>query len=515
MTYAVYGTSTYKYGTATRYYGVGSETVVRWGVDVDWNGDGLYDGTNDGIYATAFRSSRGRQNYLNVDSDGNADGFEPIRVGTATLTLDNSSRRYDPYNTSSPLYPNVLPGRYIRIRQLYNGVTNDVFHGKIKNIQSLDNGAAQIVRITIEDGLRLLQSADASVAIQQDISIDAAIQQILTDVSWPTIFGTNLDSASDILDYWWAENKASGEIRNLANAELGQFFIAGDGSATFRSRHNTSAAVLTLSSSDFLKEIDVPQPLEVIRNIVKIRAHPLILRATSDLWTLADKPLIAANGGRLTVWATYAYNTNTVPALNVVTPVDTTDYTMNTLEDGTGTNLTSSFSVTFTDFGKTGKIIITNNHATLAGYVTLMKVRGDAIDSPDASLLIEEDTTSQGTYGKALLVLDNDWFQDTSIAANFTQWLISYMPNPQKFLAVRIENRPDIQFTPDLFDLVNVTVNRLGVSGVNYRVAGIEHDWISENGQATRTTWFLEPNADLSGYWQFTTTIGVTSVFGI
>ncbi len=514
MTYAVYGDSSYKYGTTTRYYGVGADTVVRWGVDVDWNGDGIYDGSNDGIYAVGFKSRRGRQTYLNIDSDGNADGFEPVRVGTATLTLDNSTRRYDPYNTSSPLYPNVLPGRYIRIRELYNGTVNSIFHGKIRNITSLDNGTEQRVRLEIEDGLRLLQSSDSNIAIQQNIDIDNAIQSILTDISWPSLFGTNLDDSSDVLSYWWSEDRAANEIRKLVDAELGVFYAAADGSATFRSRHHTQAAVLTLTSSDFLKEIDVPQPLEVIRNTVKIYAHPRVLRATAALWTLQDKPLIAA-GGSITVWASYAYNNNPVPSINVVSPVATTDYTMNTADDGSGTNLTSSFSVTFYDFGKTGKIVITNNHATLAGYITLMKVRGDAIDAPDASLLIEEDSTSQGTYGKALLTLDNDWFQDTSLANDFAQWLISYMPNPQRFLTVRMEGRPDIQFTPDLFDLVNVTINRLSISGVNYRVAGIEHEWTSENGQATATTWILEPNPDLSTYWQFTTTIGVTSKFGI
>lgn len=513
---APYGDSAYKHNNPDRLYSITcAEAVVRWGIEIDWDGDGVYSGENDGIYATAFKTRRGRQTYLNIDSEGNADGFEPVRVGTATLILDNSSRRYDPYNTSSPLYPDVLPARYIRIRNVYNGVVKGVFHGKIKNITSIDNAKEQKVRLELEDGLRLLQSADASVPIQTNISIDAAIQQVLTDVDWPALFGTNLDTSDDTLDYWWADGKAMNEARKLAEAELGNFYVADDGNATFRSRHHSAPATLTLTSADFLKEIDVPQPLEVIRNTIKIHAHPRTLQATSDLWTLQDKPSIAANGGTLTVWATYSYNSNPVPALNVLTPVVTTDYTMNTQEDGLGTNVTASFLVSFTDFGKTGKIIITNNHASLAGFVTLMKVRGDAIDATSPSLLIEDDATSQGIYGKALLELDNDWFQDTSLANDFCQWLISFMPNPQKFLTVSLEARPDIQFTPDLFDLVNTTISRLSIAAVNYRVSGIEHEWISENGQATRTTWILEPNPSLDGYWQFTTTIGVTSIFGI
>ena len=514
MTYAVYGTIAYPYGTATRYYGMGADTVTRWGIDIDWDGDGIYNGGNDGLYAVAYKSDRGRTQYLNINSDGDAAGFEPIRVGSATLTLDNTSRRYDPYNTSSPLYPNVLPGRYIRIRCLYNGVIYDVFHGKIRNITSIDNGNIQQTRLELEDGLRLLQASNASVAIQSGININAAINMVLNDINYPAIFGTNIESSNDILSYWWAEKKAAEECRSLAEAELGQFFVAADGNATFFSRHHTSAPTLTLTSGDFLKEVDVPFPLEIIRNYIKFFAHPRTVIASGALWTMGDIPQIAA-GGSLTVWASYAYNNSATPAINVISPVATTDYTANTQSDGLGTNLTASFSVTLTDFGKTGKIIIRNNHATLSGYVTLMKVRGQALYAPDPSLLIQSSTASQAIYGKTLLTMDSDWMQDTSLANDLCLWLISFMSSPQKFLTVRLEARPDIQFTPDLFDIINVTINRLSISGVNYRVAGIEQEWISTNGQAVRTTWILEPNADISGFWQFTTQLDVTARFGI
>jgi hypothetical protein len=513
---ATYGDSNYLYGDTDRLYSsTCSEDVVRWGIEVDWNGDGLYSGDSENAYAIFFRTRRGRQTYLDIDSDGNANGFEPARVGTATLILDNTSRRYDPYNTGSDLYPYVLPARYVRVRQLYQGTVRDVFHGKIRTITSIDDERKQQVRLELEDGLRNLQAADSNVAIQQSITVSDAITDVLEDVDYPSIFGTNIETADDTLDYWWAEDKAATEIRRLAEAELGNFFVAADGNATFYSRHHSAAAALTLTSADFLKEIDVPQPLEVIRNVIKLYAHPLTLASTSVLWTLADTPLISA-GRSLEVWATYTSNNEEVPALNVVSPQSSTDYTMNTAADGSGSDLTGSFSVSFTDFGKTGKITITNNHGSLAGYVTLMQVRGDAIVSPNVSLLIQEDAASQAIYGKTLLRLDNEWYQNTSLANDFTRWLISYMPNPQKFLTVRVETRPDIQFTPDLFDIINVTINRLSISDVNYRVAGIEHNWLTDNGQAVRTEWILEPNPDLSGYWQFDIeNFGVDTVFGI
>src|SRR5689334_13570193 len=120
--HARWGDSRYKYGNTNRRYGIGSEdTNLRWIIEVDWDGDGIYDGSNEGYYAVGMKVTRGRRSYIKVGGDGKAEGFEPVRLGTCVITLDNTSRRYDPFNTSSVLYPNVLPGRFIRVRVNYNG----------------------------------------------------------------------------------------------------------------------------------------------------------------------------------------------------------------------------------------------------------------------------------------------------------------------------------------------------------------------------------------------------------
>lgn len=501
--------------TGPRYYGVGTFENILWGIDVDWDNDGRYSGDNEASYVVDFHSNRGRNGYLSISPDGDADGFEPVRVGTATLILDNTSRRYDPYNTSSDLYPNVQAGRYIRVRVAYGDGVDHVIHGRIKSITPNDNDGESTVSIEIEDGMRQLQNTDTSIPIQSSVRIDEGITQILEDINYPGIFGANIETSTDVMDYWWATKRAASELRDLAQAELGQFFVAADGKATFYSRHHTQGTMDSFTSSDFLKNIDVPMPAEVLRNYIKVYARPRTLQAAGVLWTLQDTPLIAA-GGSLTIWASYRHSSSSdnVPALNVTAPVAMTDYIFNSAADGSGTNLTGNFTVTLTDFGTTAKIVIVNNGASSA-YPTLLQVQGQAITSPNPSLLIEEDATSQAVYGKALLTLQSDWIQSTALANDFANWLISFMPNPQKFLTVRIEARPDVQFGFELFDQIELTIPRLGVDGVIYRVAGIEHRWMLSNGQAVQTTLTLEPANDLSGYWQFTTTIGETSIFGI
>lgn len=513
MTFARWGNPTYKYGNTTRLYGAGTEdTNNRWIVMVDWDGDGVFDGTNEGVNMIDYTIRRGRDYFIRYDEDGKAEGFEHMKVGTARIVLTNHDGRYDPYNTASALYPNVLPGRYIKIQVNRNGTVYDRFAGKVKNIQPISGNDPKVI-ITAEDGMRLLQDYDASITVQQSIDIDDAIGQVLDDVDYPTIWGRNLEDATDILSYWWADDRAKTEIERLAEAELGTFFIAADGAATFYSRHHTNTALLTLTAADFLKEIDIPQPWEVVRNIIKVIAHPPVVEASQTLWTLADQPTLDAGASR-TIWASYTYNNEPVSAINVVTPVATTDYLVNTQADGGGSNLTSAVTVTtFTNFGRTAKITLSSTSGS-DGFITLEKVRGDAITFPDDSILIAEDTTSQGLYDKKTFTLDSPWLQSTELANDFSEYILSFLKDPQKFLTVILEGRGDIQFTPDLMDVIDLTVTKLGIDDL-FKVGLVEEAWITDNGQAVRTTWRLEPFLDTSGYWIFTTQIGVTSIFGI
>lgn len=69
-------------------------------------------------YLRSFSTKRGRNRDL-----------DQIEAGTATIVLRNDDRRFDPENTSSPYYPNVLPMRHIRLRAVYSSVTYDLWRG--------------------------------------------------------------------------------------------------------------------------------------------------------------------------------------------------------------------------------------------------------------------------------------------------------------------------------------------------------------------------------------------------
>src|SRR5262245_41231788 len=91
-------------------------------------------------YVEGFSFRRGRNHEL-----------DQAQAGTATLTLDNRDRRFDPAATgytAGPYGANVLPMRRCRIQATYSAVTYDLFHGYITAYQpeiAPSNGNAVMV----------------------------------------------------------------------------------------------------------------------------------------------------------------------------------------------------------------------------------------------------------------------------------------------------------------------------------------------------------------------------------
>ena len=468
-----------------------------WVINVDWTTAGTYDSRNDAARAVEYSLIRGRTQY--IASDGN--GFEPIKPGVLTITLDNYDGIYDPYNTSSSLYPHVEPGKYIRV------LCNDKprFAGRIESIEPTGGVSNPQVVITAYDGLKQLQDTQISTNLQTSVRTGTAINYILsTAAQWPAIWNTLLDSGADIIPYWWEDGiSAYDAIDRLVQAEFGGYAVLADGTFRFMARGLAPDSVATLDQADMLKDIQIPMPYNVVRNCVKIAFHPRILQATAALWTLQDKPYIEGSGS-LEIWGRYSYNNRPVAGTGMIAPVATTDYTANTAQNGSGTNVTASITVTATPFAETVKNVIANG--TSAGaYITLLKNRGQAVDSPDASFVLVD---TSGTNLKRIFVIDTPWMQSATKAKQYADYLTSVLSQPNKFPRFQMENQPDHQFTPDLLDRVTVIIGKYSIN-TTFRIGGIEEQWLTPNGQSVLTTFYTEPfisQAAQDGYWFFPAT---------
>ena len=127
MRYGIAKYGSFKYGSGP------TIDNLLWGIIVDWDGDGYFTGENEASHVISFRSIRGRNNIVN----SGLTGLETMNIGEATLTLDNSDGRYDPYNPASPLYNKFYPGRKAKIivKKGTSGTQYDVFYGTVSDLR--------------------------------------------------------------------------------------------------------------------------------------------------------------------------------------------------------------------------------------------------------------------------------------------------------------------------------------------------------------------------------------------
>jgi hypothetical protein len=162
-------------------------------------------------------------------------------------------------------------------------------------------------------------------------------------------------------------------------------------------------------------------------------------------------------------------------------------YKANALADGSSTDLTSGISIVATPLGTKIKNVITNSG--VAAYLTLCKVVGNAIDCPSESNAIYD-----GSGGGEILsfLLDTPWMYNSTYANNYAVFLNSYLNTKQPYPIVQCQDRADIQYIPELFDTINVDIQKLGITSVQYRMCYVDYKWSSENGQSVVTTWNTE-----------------------
>ncbi len=163
-----------------------------------------------------------------------------IEATTASLSLKNQTRKYDPANTSSTYYPNVKPNRKLRLRASLNAVSYPLFQGFIERWPSnWQTPNYDEVQIEATDGFKALNLAGVSGNLDSALS-GSQLDTILDKALWP---GDNraLDTGLFAMaaDTSGGTTAALGVCLDIADSELGIFFLdhTVDGSpATFHDR---------------------------------------------------------------------------------------------------------------------------------------------------------------------------------------------------------------------------------------------------------------------------------------
>jgi hypothetical protein len=221
---------------------------------------------------------------------GSQDELTAIQGGTATITLQNRDRRFEPAFAASPYYPFITPMRPVRIRATWNAVTYNIFNGFIAEWPQdwSHSPHDQETTVMCVDGFEPLNQTLLTTSFAQELS-GVRIAEVLTAMGWNST-ATALDAGkSTIQASALAQTSALQHIQDIANSELGQFFMSTDGKATFhdRSRRQTtvsSSATFGDTASDIPYEsIAVSFTKDSIRNDAQVTREGGTVQEAADI----------------------------------------------------------------------------------------------------------------------------------------------------------------------------------------------------------------------------------------
>lgn len=494
--YAVVKWGETKWGPST------ARPALAWGLSIDWNQDGIFSDVNEATRLVGLSVNRGRRALLKSDGSG----VEQLQVGRLEVVLDNYDGRYDAWNTASPLYPNVSPGGDIRliVRDL-NGSTPyyPVFRGIVNDIVPvIDGDGSRKVRVTADDTMAYLrnQVAGFPAAAYASGTYTAAmfIADLLTSVNWPTRWGTDSTGggAGAGIPFAWGDGQRTiaDQIYSFSTNLFSPLFISAAGKAVLHAFNLNwgGASVLTITEAMVNKDIRLTQPWLNKRNIVRVVSHRYVQdSAPSVIWALGsnDRPSLI-KGASLTFIAQYTHSNQPCGAVSVAAPVPTTDWTTNTVADGSGSDLTGSCTLTIVDLGDRARVTLTNNSLSTA-YLTFAQLNGTAIYEI-APVEITSPSDASTVVNPRELRLEVRWAGWDKVIP-FLPYYYRLITAPEPSVTVFIEGQPASQFLLDLFDPVTLNFPTLGISGTKWWLGSVVHEARDPGCQNIRTTWSFEP----------------------
>ncbi|CAB4146888.1 VCBS repeat [uncultured Caudovirales phage] len=226
------------------------------------------------------------------------DSFD---TGTASVTVIDTTGQFNPDNTSSNLYPYVLPLRQFRISAVVNGVLIQLFNGYVSKFTYNYEVGTNLTYVTIEaeDAFRLLGLANVEIITGATFgeATGTRIGRILTQLNVPTTLRT-ISTGQSVCWYDPETVRSALEaIQQVEATELGAFYVDSDGKYTFKSRHEIQQLAAGLVNTPLVfnettglryRQVQVGFDDQAIYNTVTIQGEGIVDTAVSDATSISN-----------------------------------------------------------------------------------------------------------------------------------------------------------------------------------------------------------------------------------
>ena len=211
-------------------------------------------------------------------------------------------------------------------------------------------------------------------------------------------------------------------------------------------------------------------------NRIKVSAYPKTIDTSPQVLYSLGSPMFIGSMQTITFTGRYV-GVGGLPCNAIsdtmIAPVATTDYTMNTASDGTGTDITANLAVTVV-YGTEAPTYTVINSSAYPGYITKLNARGYGVYQNNSLYIDVVDSLSQTAYGVKDLVLDQQYQRDTYAGGILANKIIAYEKDPRNRVngITMIANKSDKNWLAflslDIGDVIQLTETSLNIDGYFY-----------------------------------------------
>lgn len=456
------------YNASTTIFTVGVSTIG--GTDVIGGPAGTHSAWN------RYRYFEETDRVLSIDYERSLNmPMGGLSVALANVDFDNNSGRYTPsyMGGGSEFATAVLPRRPIVINAgfVVGGVPQTIpqFVG-VGNKQPQVDLRNKTMRFPAADFNEFLANRFLDkTSMYTGQRTDQLYETMLQNLGYGTA-QYSLDVGINTIPFALFEKgtRYSDIIHDLAQAEFGHFYQDEEGVLRFENRqhwdsspHNSVSMVISTS-----EVIDARAPdTDHIINVVEVRSD---VRSKQPLQTIYRNDnltgITIGNGDSLDFFVDYED-----PVLSVTNPSEggtVSFFVANSAEDGSGTDLTSSITLSkASHFAHSSKFTFSNSSIQDA-FITQLVIAGRPAKKVGEIYHRAEDDSSVTAFEERPYTIENDYIQDQSWAETLAQLILSDFGEPENLQEISIKAQPQLQ----LGDLISWQGRYWRVFGINTRL---------------------------------------------
>jgi hypothetical protein len=402
-----------------------------------------------------------------------------VEAGTADITLDDASGIWSA--ALAPGYP-LRPAMQVAVQATFADVETNLissyslFIGTIDQIQIQPAPEERTVILNCRDRWKDLMNRTVQTSMLVATNVSSALTAALDAAS---VTQRSLDTIGDQLAFvWFNGQQLSTIIEGFVGAGGYGAYVASDGTVRIRDRYFDVGGRATVTVSyDAFQGLNLQIDDNDLVTRITASGQPRIHVSSSQVVAKLSTAQQVDPGQTVEFFLNYfdPRNNQAAPAMALVKPVVTTDYLLNAAADGSGTDLSSTASVSAAFFGDAAKITLKNN-GVAAAFITKMQLRGDPVIQDSIIQVQAQDDTAIPIYGVQDATVQSDYLASEALLKRRADDVLQEFSLPRPKLQMgTVDDYPNA-FKLDLASVILVTNSFTGMVNEQWTVYGVTHD---------------------------------------